>query len=315
MLGPAVRLAKAFLADLMSFAARSRTTHAADDPNASIDNIKISQGLILTELHRGKGSKQLKDYEFKVFSQSGEDGILQHLIGCIEIKHKTFIEFGVQDFFESNCRFLLMKDNWIGFVLDSSANNIERLINSYFYWKYQLTAIQAFVTRDNINELLARSGLDEDLGILSIDIDGNDYYVFEAITGFKPRILVLEYNAIFGPTRKISVPYDGNFVRTEKHYSNLYFGASLAAITDLANTRGYSLVGTNSTSSNAFFLRNDLINDRVEVLSAEKAYVPSLFRESRDHEGNLTFLSGNDRLEIIRGLPVYRIDVNRIEPL
>ena len=140
---------------------------------------------------------------------------------------------------------------------------------------------------------------------VSIDIDGNN------ITSFKPRILVLEYNAVFGPTRKISVQYDGNFLRTEKHYSNLYFGASLAAITDLANKRGYSLVGTNSASSNAFFLRNDLINNRVEVLSAEKAYVTSLFRESRDREGNLTSLSGNVRLEIIRGLPVYRIDVNR----
>jgi hypothetical protein len=67
-----------------------------------------------------------------------------------------------------------MKDNWIGFVIDSSTDNTDRLINSYFYWKYQLTAIQAFVTRENTNDLLARSGFDQDLGILSIDIDGND---------------------------------------------------------------------------------------------------------------------------------------------
>ena len=67
-----------------------------------------------------------------------------------------------------------MKDNWIGFVIDSSTDNTDRLINSYFYWKYQLTAMQAFVTRENTNDLLARSGFDQDLGILSIDIDGND---------------------------------------------------------------------------------------------------------------------------------------------
>ena len=169
------------------------------------DAVKINQGSILAELHARKQSTNLRDYEFKVFSQWGEDGILQHLVNAVEIKEKTFIEFGVEDFYESSCRFLLMKDNWRGFVIDGSASNIERLKSSYFYWKHELTAICAFITRESINDLLAQSGFSEDLGILAVDLDGNDFYILDAVRFFRPRILICEFNAVFG-TRKITVP-------------------------------------------------------------------------------------------------------------
>src|SRR4051794_15368256 len=90
----------------------------------NLEEIKINQGVILSHINNGKTSRDLKDYEFKVFSQWGEDGIIQHLVDSIAIKNKTFIEFGVEDFYESNCRFLLMKDNWRGFVIDGSTANI-----------------------------------------------------------------------------------------------------------------------------------------------------------------------------------------------
>src|SRR6266404_3901671 len=140
-----------------------------------LDELKINQGLILSLMQREQRSKNLRDYEFKVFSQWGEDGIIQHLTRALEIKNKTFIEFGVESFFEANCRFLMMKDNWSGFVIDGSSKNIKRLKNSYFYWRYDINAVEAFITKENINELLLRSAFDEDIGILSIDIDGNDY--------------------------------------------------------------------------------------------------------------------------------------------
>ena len=159
--------------------------------------------------------RNLADYEFKIFSQWGEDGIIQYLSKAVELKHKTFIEFGVESFMEANCRFLLMKDNWSGYVIDGSSANIAKLKNFYFYWKYHIDAVDAFITKDNINELLARSGFDKDLGILSIDIDGNDYYILEAINAVRPRILICEYNAVFGATRKISVPYDPEFSRNQ----------------------------------------------------------------------------------------------------
>jgi hypothetical protein len=208
-----------------------------------------------------------------------------------------------------------MKDDWAGFVMDGSARNIARLKASYFYWKHDLAAIDAFVTRENINDLLARSGFDEDVGILCIDLDGNDYYILDAIRNFRPRILICEYNSVFGPVRKIAVPYEADFNRTNKHHSNLYWGASLAAIAHGATKKGYSLVGTNSACNNAFFVRNDLVNPRVEVLRPEEAYAPSRFRESRDQQGNLTFVGGKDRRKLIEGLPVMNIETNAIETL
>ena len=204
-----------------------------------LDHIKISQGKLLSELNKKKISKNIQDYEFKIFSQWGEDGIIQKIIDSIEIKNKTFIEFGVGDFFVSNCRFLMMHDNWSGFVIDSSEKTIEVLKKAYFYWKYNLKLINAFIYKENINNLLLKSEFDFDLGLLSIDIDGNDYYILEAINQYKPRILVVEYNSLFGSKRNISIPYIADFNRTKAHYSNLYFGASLRAITYIAKKRLY----------------------------------------------------------------------------
>ena len=299
---------------LKKILARFKTTFAIiTNINVHFDEIKINQGIILSQLNENKKSRRLEDYEFKIFSQWGEDGIIQHLTKSIEIKNKTFIEFGVEDFIQANCRFLLMKDDWKGFVIDSSKNNISRLQSLYFYWKYELNSLVAYITKENINDLLSKSGFKEDLGILSIDLDGNDYYILQAIENFKPRILICEYNAVFGEKRKISIPYQSDFNRTKSHYSNLYWGASLAAMTFLANKKGYSLVGTNSTCLNAFYIRNDLINSKVEVLTVEDSYFPSSFRESRDKLGNLTYITGNERLDVIRGLQVYEVEKQILE--
>jgi hypothetical protein len=272
------------------------------------DLLKINQGIILSAINEKKSTKNLKDYEFKVFSQWGEDGIIQYLTKSLEIKNKTFIEFGVEDFMESNCRFLLMKDDWKGFVIDGSKSNIEKIKNSYFYWRHHLDAVDKFITKENIEEILATSGFDSDLGILSLDLDGNDFFILEAIKNFNPRILICEYNPVFGASRKISIPYQADFYRTNTHHSNLYWGASLAAMTYLADKKGYSLVGTNTASCNAFYVRKDLLNDKVEVVSVEAAYSPSNYRESRDEEGNLTFITGDKRLDVIKGLPVYEVE-------
>jgi len=119
----------------------------------SLDLLRANQGLILSRLNETSISKKLVDHEFRVFSQNGEDGILQKLVKSIEIKNKTFIEFGVEDFFESNLRFLMIKDNWSGFVIDGSMQNMNKLKDSSFYWKHQLESECAFITKDNINEL------------------------------------------------------------------------------------------------------------------------------------------------------------------
>jgi hypothetical protein len=271
------------------------------------EEIKINQGLILSQLNSAKQSKRLADYEFKVFSQWGEDGIIQFLVSNLEIRNQTFIEFGVEDFFESNCRFLMMKNNWAGFVIDGSSKNIERLKSSYFYWKYNLQSKTSFITSENINSILDESGFEKDLGILSVDIDGVDYYVLNELERWMPSILIVEYNGIFGFSRPVSVPYDASFYRGNKHYSNLYYGANLPAFLHLANRKGYALVGINSVGSNAFFVRRDLLNDKVCEVTLEESYKNSSFRESRDVKGALTYLSGNARRQPIADLPLMDV--------
>jgi len=272
-----------------------------------LDHISVNQGCLLAELNRAKSSTRLADYEFKVFSQWGEDGIIQFLVANLAISKRTFIEFGVEDFSEANCRFLMMKDRWSGFVIDGSAKNINRLRSSHDYWRHSLQARAAFVTRENIGEILEQSGFAKDVGILSLDIDGVDYHVLSALASWRPSILIVEYNAVFGQRRAVSVPYDPGFQRASKHRSNLYYGASLPAFHALLSGRAYALVGVNTAGSNAFFVRKDLLNDVVTEVSVAECFRDSDFREGRDADGQLTFATGNARRVPIADLPL--IDV------
>ena len=257
----------------------------------------------------------LSEVEFTVFSQFGDDGIIQWLCRHLEIPNRTFVEFGVEDYRESNTRFLLMNDNWSGFVMDSSAANISRIVTAEYFWKHDLTAKAEFVDMDNINDLLAGSGFDREIGLLHIDIDGNDYWIWKAIDVISPIIVVLEYNSIFGSDRAITVPYDRAFDRTRKHYSNLYFGASLRALYQISHLKGYAFVGSNSAGNNAYFVRRDKLNATVKESSLEKGYVRSRFRQSRDNLGNLNFLTWHEQVAALRGMSVYNTETDRIEQL
>jgi len=272
-----------------------------------IDEIKINQGLILSQLQRDIRHDHLWDYEFKIFSQWGEDGIIQHLINHLKIPNRTFIEFGVEDFHESNCRYLMMKDRWSGFVIDGSVKNIERLKTSYFFWQYPLTCKASFITRDNVVPLLDESGFDKEIGLLSVDIDGVDYHILEALAHWRPAILIVEYNDVFGFTRPVTVPYDPQFIRAQKHSSNQYWGANLPAFCHLAGSREYALVGVNRVGSNAFFVRRDLLNQQVFEVSLASCAQPATFRDSRDPQGALTFLSGQARADDIAELPLVDV--------
>ena len=237
--------------------------------------------------------------------------IVQWLIKIVPIDNPVFVEFGVQDYSESNTRFLLVNNNWSGLVIDGSESNIERIRRDDIHWRYNLNAICAFVTRENINSLLAAGGISGDIGLLSIDVDGNDYWIWESINCISPRIVVIESNARFGNQRTVAVPYDLNFVRSTAHYSMIYYGASLAALAFLAEKNGYALVGCNSAGNNAFFVRKDVLPGNLRVLSVAEAYNPAQFRESRDTRGNLQFLSHEKEGELLAGLPVVDVTVTR----
>lgn len=253
---------------------------------------------------------EFQSAEFRVFSQWGEDGLISWLIDCLPDIPTTFVEFGVEDYRESNTRLLLHMRNWRGLVLDGSLANIQDIQRQEIYWRYGLTAKCAFIDRDNINSLLTEAGVSGDVGLLSVDIDGNDYWVWQAIDVISPTIVVCEYNAVLGDQHELTVPYLASFQRTRAHHSNLYFGASIKALVRLGETKGYSFVGTTSTGCNAFFVRNDLAPKVLSRLDAVKAF-PSTVRESRDAQGHLTFASGTDRLRLISHLPVVDLAASR----
>lgn len=271
--------------------------------------IRLAQGSILSNQVRTSNSVRMADWEFQVFSQWGEDGIIQKLTSVVPVVNATFIEFGVEDFHEANCRFLMMHDNWSGFVVDSSERNVERIEKAPWYWKYDLRARQAYLTRENLVSVLAESGFDRDLGLLSVDVDGMDYWLLEAaLSAYTPRILVVEYNAVFGAERPISIPYTQDFERHARHHSGLYYGASLAAFAHLARKHGYELVGAGSAGVNAFFVRADVLPSSLRPVSVPDAYRPARFRQSRDAEGKLNYLRGSQQLDAIRGLPVVNVE-------
>lgn len=278
-----------------------------------IESVKMisAKSLLLSHSQR-KEIQNLKEAEFKVFSQWGDDGIIQYLINNIEISSEKFIEFGVENYLESNTRFLLKNNNWEGLVIDGSPENIDYIKSDSIYWKHTLTAIEAFVTKENINQIIKNAGYQGNIGLLHIDIDGNDYWIWEAIDCIKPDIVIVEYNSILGKERAITIPYDKEFVRSKAHYSNLYAGASLYALYQLGVQKGYSFVGCNSAGNNAYFVKNEKSNN-INVVSLDEGYVVSKFREARGEDGKLLYLTTKESLSLISGLPVYNVLTNQLE--
>lgn len=269
----------------------------------------LAAKILINQIAARNTLPDIQDAEFRVFSQFGEDGIIQYLIRAANVPKElqTFVEFGVETYEESNTRFLLINNNWRGLVIDGSPSNIALIKESPIYWRYGLTAVAAFINVENINRLISGAGFGGEVGILSIDIDGNDYWVWDRINVVNPIVVVAEYNSVFGPRHAVSVPYDPGFLRDKAHYSNLYWGCSLKALELLGEKKGYALVGSNSAGNNAFFVRRDCLHGLKPLKSAE-AYVESQFRESRDPDGRLTYLSGSDRLKAINQLPICQVD-------
>jgi hypothetical protein len=253
-------------------------------------------------------TSQLTDNEFRVFSQWGEDGIIQYLLRHIEIDKKIFVEFGVQDYRESNTRFLLVNNNWSGVVLDGNSADITSIKNSRIYWAYDIKAVQSFITRENINEVLAENGIKGEIGILSIDIDGNDFWVWRALTVVNPVIVIVEYNHRFGKEAAVTIPYDEAFDRTRSQHSLIYFGASLKALCWLAARKGYAFVGCSSYGVNAFFVRKDKKPDYVKEVTAEEGYAQGKFSEILSAEQVPERMTLEEERRVVMSLPLVNVE-------
>ena len=139
------------------------------------DKVKLISALPIVNQIKEKAGKftNIQDAEFSVFSQWGDDGIIQYLIHTIGITNKTFIEFGVENYREANTRFLLINNNWKGLVIDGSEKNIQYIKNDAISWNYSLNAVAKFITKENLNSLIENNGFKGEIGILHIDVDGD----------------------------------------------------------------------------------------------------------------------------------------------
>ncbi|WP_258864859.1 hypothetical protein [Helicobacter sp. MIT 14-3879] len=258
--------------------------------------------------------------EFSVYSQNGEDGILDFLIEVLDLSSypKAFIEFGVQNYKESNTRFLLKNRNYQGLIIDASKENIDFVKRDEIYWKYDLEAKCAFITAENIDmiikDYLSSRNL-SNVAILSIDIDGVDYFIWESIKCITPCIVIIEYNALFGSDREISVPYRADFNRFKEHFSGLYFGASIKAIIQLGKSKNYEFIGADSSGTNLFFIHQSLKIKGIKTYPLKEYCTRHNARQSRDEYGNLNFKSGDERTKALEGLLVYNTSLNKSEIL
>lgn len=253
----------------------------------------------------------LGDTEFRIFSQFGEDGIIQYLVRRAKIpRHsRSFVEFGVQSYVEANTRFLLINDNWRGLIMDADEQNIAAARAWPLFWKYDLTAKRALVDRDNVNDLIAGAGFAGEIGLLSIDVDGNDYWIWERIATIEPIIVVIEYNSLFGSSRAVTIPYDPLFRWDRAHYSHLYWGCSLRALELLGRQKGYVLVGSNEAGNNAFFVKETHLNGQ-PIKTAAQAYRECRFRASRDRSGNLNYLPARLCIDVMADMTLVDVENN-----
>lgn len=271
------------------------------------DELRLQIGRLETHLLDVRRPTTLEDAEFKVFSQFGEDGIIQHLVRTVAPKETTFVEIGTGDYRESNTRFLLQNNNWRGLIIDGGEDHVRFVLGSGLAWRWDVEPVSSFVTRENVNALISDNGFSGEIGLLSVDVDGIDYWLWKEIDVVDPAIVVSEYNALWGPDATITVPYDPSFVNSEAHYSQMYFGASLGALVHLATERGYRFVGCASNGANAFFVRDDIAGD-LPALSAREGYRESRFLTGRKEDGSLARIrSVPDRIAIIGDLPVVDV--------
>jgi hypothetical protein len=202
--------------------------------------------------------KKLNRYEFGIFSQSGEDGIIAEIFRRIGPTNRTFVEFGVGDGRQNNTRYLLTT-GWSGTWIEGNEELVIRIRKQYAEKIKQgtLHVSHALVTAEVIESLLERNGVPQEFDLLSIDIDCNDYWVWAAIQRFRPRVVIIEYNAFFPPGHEWVIDYAPDAVWD----GTRNFGASLTALEVLGAKKGYKLVGCNLAGVNAFFVREDLVRD------------------------------------------------------
>lgn len=239
---------------------------------------KISQ-LVLIQIYKEilKNNEDLPgimNVGFKNFSQTDEDGILLYIFSLIGTTNKTTVEICAEDGIECNSANLIINHGWSGVLFDGDIQSIKK--GRYFYakckdtWIYPPKFVHAWVDTENVNQLIQKSGVSGEIDLLSIDMDGVDYWIWKSINCINPRVVVVEFREMWGAKKAVTVPYKSDFNRFDIH--SQFYGASLNAFVKLANQKGYFLAGVNRYGFNAFFLRNDIPKDNIPEIPIEKCF-------------------------------------------
>ncbi len=228
----------------------------------------------------------LKDTGLKVFSQHEEDGLLLFIFSVIGMGQKRFVEIGSNDGVNSNCANLILNFGWYGLFIDGDKTSVAR--GRRFYqrypdpWAYHPQFICHKVTRENVNQLIGEAGLLGEIDLLSIDLDGYDYWIWDALSVVSPRVVIIETHVEFG-LNNIVVPYDPDYTFPGKH--PVYHGASPVAMANLARRKGYRLVGANDYGHNLIFIKESLGAALIPEVSVESLLThPSAVESRKDFE-------------------------------
>jgi len=216
---------------------------------------------------------ELAETGFRVFSQFDEDGLLLYIFACIGVEKRLFVDIGAGDGINSNCANLAINHGWYGLFIDGSEANVER--GRRYYAAHPDTILHpprfecAFVQRENINDIIGKNGLSGVIDFVSIDIDGNDYWVWDALSVVQPRVVIIETHIEFGRD-SIVVPYDKDYSYPGKHPD--YHGASPVAMAKLARQKGYRLVGSNVYGFNTIYVKRGIGEDLLPEVPVESVF-------------------------------------------
>jgi hypothetical protein len=216
--------------------------------------------------------ERLTASRFRLLSQNQEDGILWALFALIGHGTKRFVELG-SGASGGNAAMLAGEFGWTGLLVEGDKGKVEFAGRRF----PRTTAVCAWIDPESVNALLEAHGYTGEVDLLSVDIDGNDYWVWNAITACSARVVMLEYNSMFGAERAVTVPYDPAFSRRDHRFC--YYGASLTAMTRLSARKGYRLVAVEPTGVNAFFLRNDVAPEIPSCDPARVYRIPDKYNE------------------------------------
>ncbi len=281
------------------------------------DKIMHCVGNVQITLNRNRYNdvEDLTETEVKIFSQNGEDGIIDYLINRLKIDKKNFVEIGVGDYRESNTRFLYNSYHSKGLIVDN-INDMEKKVKKHInFWKGDLRIINKQIDSKNIQDVL-NMGCNYEIDLFSIDIDSIDYWIIDKLKDNISKIFVAEYNPVFGSELEVSVPNISGFDRSKYHYSHLCYGMSLKALIKLMDRKGYYFIGSNLQKINAFFISKEFNKEyffkNIKIKSLDQ-YTDSNIRDSRDDKNNLNYLSGDLKLKEIENCEVVNLKDNKHE--